>query len=299
MTVLLCAVVVMPLEARERRGRATQTDETVTVSRGTRLAIDNDAGEVVIHVWDRDAVRVQARHGGRTRLNIRNANNVVRLSAEGTRGPAGSVDYDITAPAWMPVKVDGPFNDVTIEGIQSDVSIETVRGNIVLKGGSGAITAATIEGEIVVEGTRGTIDLSTVNQGIKVTGASGDITMETTNGSITLASIESSRIEAATINGNVSYDGTLKEKGRYSFATHNGDIVLTVPDTANATFSVRTYNGEFVSSLTLKGPDSTKVKRGKRSIYVLGTGSADVELESFGGTIRLHRAGTAATRRNQ
>ena len=29
------------------------------------------------------------------------------VSASGSMGPAGSVDYDITAPAWMPIKVEG------------------------------------------------------------------------------------------------------------------------------------------------------------------------------------------------
>ena len=46
---------------------APQTDQTVPVSRGTRLAIDNFAGEVVIHTWDKDSLRVQARHPSRTR----------------------------------------------------------------------------------------------------------------------------------------------------------------------------------------------------------------------------------------
>jgi len=292
MTVLLCVVAVTPLGAQERLGRVSRTDQTVPVSRGTRLAIDNETGEVVIHAWDKDAVRVQARHGGRAHVNIRNVNSVVSLSTDGVKGPAGSVDYDITAPAWMPVRVEGPFSDVTIDGLQNDVSIETVRGDILLKDGSGSITAATIEGEIVVEGGRGKMELSTVNQGIRVTGASGKITAETTNGSIAFSRIESSAVDAATLNGNINYDGALRDRGRYTFTTHNGDIVLTVPGTANATFGVRTYNGEFGAALALKGPDPTKVKRGRRSIYLLGTGSADVDMESFGGAIRLRRAGS-------
>ena len=137
-----------------------------------------------------------------------------------------------------------------------------------------------------------------MNQGIKVTGASGDIAADTTNGSITLARIELSSVEVATINGNIGYEGTLADNGRYSFTTHNGDIVMTVPEPANATFNVRTYNGEFVTSLSLKGPDSSEVRRGKRVAYTLGNGSAEVEMESFGGAIRLRRAGAARTGRD-
>jgi hypothetical protein len=279
--------------AQERAARAPQTDQTVPVSRGTRLTIDNHAGEVVVRAWDRDALRVQARHAARARVGVRTSPAGVHVSASAQQGPPGSVDYEITAPAWMPVKIEGRFIYVMVEGAQSEVSVETVRGDVLLKGGSGSISVKTIQGEIVVEGGRGKINLSSVNEGIKVTGAAGEITAETTNGSISLARIESASVTVATVNGDVAYDGTLADAGRYSFSTHNGDITVTVPETANATFNVRTYNGEFGASLPLKGPDPSGLRRGRRATYTLGAGSADVELESFGGGIRLRRAGAA------
>jgi putative adhesin len=295
-TALLLAIAAAPA-AQERTPRAPQTDQTVPVSRGTRLTVDNFAGEVVVRTWDKDSLRVQARHASRTRVNIRPTPAGVRLSASSPNGPAGSVDYEITAPAWMPMKIEGQFIYVTVEGAQNEVAVETVRGDIVLKGGSGSISAKTIDGEILVEGARGKITVSSVSQPIKVTGASGEITAETTNGSISLARIESSSVEAVTVNGNVVYEGTLADNGRYSFSTHNGDITMTVPETANASFSVRTYNGEFGTSLPLKGPEKSELRRGKRVTYTLGTGSAEVEMESFGGAIRLRRAGAARTGR--
>ena len=60
-------------------------------------------------------------------------------------------------------------------------------------------------------------------------------------------------MDVATVNGDVAYEGTLANNGRYTFSTHNGDITMTVPETSNATFSVRTYNGEFGTSLAPEG----------------------------------------------
>jgi DUF4097 and DUF4098 domain-containing protein YvlB len=286
---LVYALAVAQPAAQERQTRAPQTDQTVPVSRGSRLSLDNFAGEVIVRTWDKDALRVQARHAARTRINIRPAEGGVRVSASSQYGPNGSVDYEITAPAWMPMKIEGQFNFVTVEGAQSEVSVATVRGDIVLKGGSGSITGKTIQGEVVVEGSRGKINVSSVNQGIKITGTTGDITAETTNGSITLTRIESGSVDVSTVNGNILYDGTIPSQGRYSFTTHNGDIVMTVPENANATFSVRTYNGDFSTAISLKGPDRSEVRRGRRVTYTLGNGGAEVELESFGGSIRLRR----------
>ena len=284
--VLLCTLIAQaqpPSEAKQ--SRAPQTDQSVPVSHGARLAIDNYAGEVVIHAWDKDAVRVQARHNARAKVTIRTESNIVTIGA----GSNGSVDYEINAPAWMPVTVEGQFDFVTIEGVQAEVSVSTVRGDIVLKG-VGPATAKTIEGAIEVDGARGRITLSSVNEDVKVTGGTGEIAADTTNGSITLAHVQSSSVEITSVNGDVSYDGTFADKGHYSFSTHNGDITMTVPATANATFNVRTYSGEFSTSLTVKGPDTSTVRRGKRVSYTLGNGSAEIELESFGGDIRLRRA---------
>ena len=65
---------------------------------------------------------------------------------------------------------------------------------------------------------------------------------------------------------------------------------MILPENTNATFTVRTYNGDFSSNLPTKRVG--EVRRGRRATYTLGSGGAEVELESFGGTIRLRRPGT-------
>ena len=275
-----------------------QTDQTVPAQRGSRLTINNFAGDVVIHTWDKDSVHVVARHQSRTRVNIKPATAVVAISASGSMGPAGSVDYDITAPAWMPIKVEGQFNFITIEGAQADVSADSIRGDIVIKGGTGFVTAKSIEGEILVEGARGKVNVSSVNQGIKISDTSGEITADSVNGPIVMTGIDSKSVEATTTNGNITYEGNLADGGHYQFGTHNGDVSLGIPENASATFWVRTYNGEFRTDLPLQGASREEMRRGKRVSMTLGKGSADVTLESFGGTIRV-RKGTATRPRSR
>jgi len=282
--------------ADARQSRAPQTDQTVPAARGTRLVIDNTAGEVVIHAWDRNAVRVQARHNTRAKINVRAATGVINVDAIAEKGPAGSVDYDINAPAWMAIKIEGQHNDVSVEGVQGEISVETVRGDIIMKN-IGAAIAKTIEGAVEIDGARGKLTLSSVNEDIKVARAAGDVVAETTNGEVSLTAMTANNVEAASVNGDIIYEGTLASSGHYRFSNHNGDVELTVPDNSNATFNVRTYSGEFTTSLPVKGPDSSQVRRGRRVAYTLGNGSADVELESFGGEIKLRRAGAARTRR--
>ena len=103
--------------------------------------------------------------------------------------------------------------------------------------------------------------------------------------------------------GSVDYDitvfeGKLADGGRYSFGTHNGDVSLGVPENANATFTIRTYQGSFSTDLPLAGVSRADIQRGRRVVTTLGNGSADVSLETFGGTIRVRR-GTAARPRGR
>jgi DUF4097 and DUF4098 domain-containing protein YvlB len=293
-TGLIVALALAQAQAPPGRQEAPKTDETVPVQRGARLTINNFAGEVIVHTWDKDSVHVVARHQSRTQVNIRPNAAGLSIQASGTRGPQGSVDYDITAPAWMPIKVEGTYNFVTMDGVRGEVYANTVRGDIVIKGGTGIITAKSVEGEVQVEGARGKVNVSSVNEKIRITDTSGDIMAESINGAITMTGIESTSVEASTVNGNIVYEGKLVDGGRYSFGTHNGDLLLGVPDTANATFTIRTYQGGFSTDLPLPNVSGTDIKRGRRVVTTLGNGSADVYLETFGGAIRVRRG--AATR---
>lgn len=289
-TALILGALVLP---QTRDTRPPQTEQTVNVTRGTRLTIDNYAGEVILKTWDRDQLKVVARHGSRTKVDIKTTDTGVSIRSS-TRGAPGSIDYEVTAPTWMASKIEGTFNFITVDGVESEVSATTVRGDVIIRGGTGTVNAKSIEGEVIVEGARGRVTASSVNQGIRITGASGDVTAETHNGSIILTNLSSSNVEATTINGQVVYEGTVRDGGHYRFTTHNGHITATVPETSNVTFAVRSYNGSFSSQLPVKGPPREEARRGRRLIYTMGNGSAEMEMESFGGSIRLRRPGGPA-----
>lgn len=292
------AIALTLTQAAAPRLQTPQTDETVAVQRGGRLAINNFAGEVIVRTWDKDAVRVVARHQTRTTVRIRPGSAGLSISASGSHGPQGSVDYEITAPAWMPVRVEGTYNFVTIDGAQAEVFANTVRGDVIIKGGTGVITAKSVEGEVQVDGARGKVNVSSVNEKVRITNTTGDITAESVNGGITMTGIDSKSVEASSVNGTIVYEGKLADGGHYSFGTHNGDVVLGLPENANATFTVRTFNGSFSSEFTLEGYNRGDARGGRRLTATLGNGSADVSLESFGGSIRL-RKGTVAKPRGK
>jgi DUF4097 and DUF4098 domain-containing protein YvlB len=270
----------------------TTTDQTVNVAKGTKLEVNNFAGDVNVKAWDRDAVRVEVNHSERETVDIRQDDGVVRVRGRSTRGgPPRSLDYTITVPGWMAVSVSGTYADTTIEGVGGDVSVDTTRGDIKVRGGSGFVSLKSVQGEITLEKAKGRIEVRGVNESIHLADINGDLSAETTNGSIVLDRIDSANVDLYTVNGNISYDGPIKDKGVYRLTTHNGTIALPVAEKLNATITARTYNGGIRASFPL--PVETAERRNKRLTLTLGNGSAHVELESFGGTIALRRPGEA------
>src|SRR5207249_10688609 len=120
---LLAMAIIIPL------------DQTVQVSRGTKLDVNNFAGDVMVKVWDKDAVRVEVNHSDREAVDIKPGDQTLSIRSRSLRGgPPRSLDYVITVPKWMGITVGGTYADVTIDGVGGDVTVETNRGDINLTG---------------------------------------------------------------------------------------------------------------------------------------------------------------------
>lgn len=269
---------------------AAQTDQTVDVKKGARLEVHNFAGDVTVKVWNRDAVRVEAEHSDREYVEIRPGDLAVVVRGRTRNGPSRSIDFTITVPNWMAVNVDGQNADVILDGVGGDVNVETTRGDVTIRGGSGFVSAKSVQGAVTVERAKGRIEVQSVNDSIRLADVSGDITVGTTNGGIVLERVDTGNLDAYTVNGGISFDGAIKDKGSYRLTTHNGLVSMAVPDRINATLRVRTYGGSFRSTFPLKLDEQD---RRNRFTLTLGDGSARIELESFNGSIALRRPGEA------
>lgn len=246
-------------------------DTTIAVSRGTALQIANFAGQVHVKTWDRNAVRVLSDATGGDQVVIRYADGVLLVKGYSKRAASRSIDLSLTAPVWMDLAVSGIHTDVAIEGTKGRVHVETVHGDIAVAGG------------------REKIELNAVNQDIHLVDASGIVLSETVNGDMILQRIQSDSVDVSTVNGEIFYEGSINDKGVYRFTSHNGDIAVALPKSADAMVNVSTFSGDFASEFPVT---LTETKKGRRFCFIVGKGSARVDLESFQGTIHIFRPGS-------
>ncbi|MFN7977739.1 MAG: DUF4097 family beta strand repeat-containing protein [Vicinamibacterales bacterium] len=277
---------------------APRTDQTVDVAKGTRLVLSSQAGEVVVKAWDRDAVRVQASHSGRERVDVQTADGALRVRTRSARGPGGPVDYTLTVPKWMSLSLSGTYLAANIEGAAADVNVETVGGDLVLKGGSGAVSLRSIEGAIKVDGASGKVNASTVNDSITLTNVSGDVVAETVNGDVSITAAKASSLEVSTVNGDVRFETPVVDHGTFRVNTHQGDIRVSLGAQASATVFVRTFRGDFSSDFPITLPKDER-ENDKRFNFTLGAGGARVELQSFQGDIHVAKGGLRGRERER
>ena len=265
-----------------------QVDTTLNAVRGQRLAVNAYAGEVTVRAWNRNAVRIEA-DGDQNQLEIASSPTGISIRTQGRHGPPEEITIRISAPAWIGLSLAGVNTSAKVEGIRAPISVETVEGEVDVTGGESLISLRSVQGSVRLRGAKGRINVNSVNDDVEVANSSGDIAAQTVNGEILLQGVDASSLDANTVNGDISYSGPIRSNGRYTLSTHNGDLTLTVPQGTSAGVTVSTFSGDFESEfpVPLQG-----TRKGKGFNFTLGSGSAQVTLESFQGTIRLVRPGS-------
>ena len=275
-----------------------QTGTIVALDGASRLSLENFRGEVVVRTWDRDAVQVRADHPDTRYIEIDRRGSTVSIEVGTNRGMgiAGSVDFELTVPRGMDLSIEGMALEVDIEGTEGEVEVNTVHGNITLTGGRGSVSLESVNGEIVVDGAEGDLDVSGVAGGVTIRNSSGDIYVEGVGGPVTLQGVTSRDIEAGTVGGALRFEGSIMDGGIYTFGTHGGQIWLYLPEAMNARVEAVTLAGSI--EVDYPGAPSEPTRghgvpglREMEVTFETGTGSARVDVETFGGTIHILRAG--------
>src|SRR6266480_579039 len=167
----------------------------------------------------------------------------------------GKTDAGRRGPSQIDYAVTVPaWMALNLSGVYTDIKVD---------GAQNEITAETVQGEITVLGGAGNVSLKSVM---------GAVTLEKARGRIDLSSVNE-EIHATEVSGDLTAE------------TVNGDITLMQIESANA--EANTVNGDFSACFPVQLNKKTK----HRFDFTIGSGSARLELESFGGDIKICRPG--------
>jgi hypothetical protein len=269
---------------------SSSADTVVTVLPESRLWIRGLQGQITVETWTKSAVRLRSQgpRGEKVRIARRGPTVTIDSKRTGRRS-----QYTVTVPSWMSVALVSPDASARVSGMKGGLMVRTVNGAVDVEDNEGPIYLSSVQGPIRVSRAKGRLEVNTVNGPINLDAIAGWVNAETVNGPIELARMLGDSIEATTVNGPVTFDGSMRQGGWYRFATHHGDIEVVLPTRPDARVSVSTYGGEFESEVPVPSPRSHQRKRLQ---FTLGDGKSWLQLESFLGRIRLSKATPGARR---
>lgn len=273
-------------------GPETVRDTSFTAPEGMRLEVQNETGYVHVRGVDGDRVHIESRTAPYGAIRVRRSGSVVRVSpSERWREEADveELDLRIEVPRGADVRLEGSELEIFVEDVAGAVEAENSDDGITVRGPARSVRAHSSDGDVNVRGSRGAMDLYTADGDVRVEDVEGELRAESIDGDLMLRDVRSALVEATTTDGDILFEGSILERGQYRLDAHDGSIWMAVSQDADAAFDVNVHDGEFDASFGLPSLDTVVLGRHYR--FVLGEGSARVELSTFDGEIYLRRPG--------
>ena len=297
--------------------RPTSTDTVVRVGPGVTLMLSNLSGDIEVMPWNRNEVRIEARHDRSDRIVTELQDGVLKLGVSSREPSPSVVEWRLTVPVWLPLELSGIESEISVTGMRSSVRAQTMRGDVLITSCQGPLQVNSVEGEVHVSDVSGNVNAGSVNNVVRIVRVIGPVEAQTINGDIQLEKLASPSVDASTVNGRVYFASPFQQRGRYAFASHSGQVYIGVPVDQHVNVTMSSFNGQVESSLPMPAP-RPRVK-GRAVRFMLGDlaelrgvpgtpqaprapraprfsrgpsaseapGVPELELESFGGLIQL------------
>ena len=262
-----------------------QTPDTVlSVNRGDRVVLEGVSGAITISAWDRDELELRG-GSGNTSLVVRRSGATLHIEPEGARRRR-SLDATIRVPPWVDLEVGGSALDLSVTWLDGAVRVANVSGDVQIRDVGGALDVRSIRGKVVVVDARGAVRASSQADDVTLRRVTGSVEVHSGDGDIILEQIESMAQRAEAQDGDIVFSGSIASGGEYGFYLHDGDVLLELPADVSARVNVSTFDGEFSSDFPVR---VESFSAGRQFDFVLGQGSARIDVEVFDGEIRLAR----------
>ena len=272
------------------------------VERGSRVVVRNEFGDIRIAGSDRDTLEAVATNlnGGRavpvtvSEGSSGNQRIFTVSPVEGGRSVTQRINLEIKVPRDVELEAIGiSSGNISVMDLDGGVQLGTDEGNITVSR-VGSPAGKLVE---VTEG-RGNVDLSNINGDVRIVALSshvtiqcvkGDVTGRVTSGEIAVSNVDGD-VELNASSGSLSFTGAIRSAGRYRLKVLSGNVSMSIPDKVGFTAVLSAYSGPLDIDFQFANVSPTAPNRtNKRVIGVHGDGSGRIELDSFSGSVSLHK----------
>ncbi len=248
------------------------------------LELRTQTGKVSVTGWDQNEIEIQGESGSDAmEVSIDGSADKVSIQSHPRRERMTSEDARVDLTIQVP-----RHTDVRLKTDRGQVSVSNIAGPVLVDGVSTAVA---------ISGVHGDIALKTVDGPIQMIASLGNITAESISGDMKFMRVSGASLIANTNSGEISYEGDFGQGGSYVLNSYSSPIEIIASRNASFNLTARSVQGTVQSNLTFRPtPEGIAFRRlppGKFLQGRLNSGDANVEVNSFSGTIRLRGTGTA------
>ena len=279
------------------------------------VVVDVQSGNVKIQTWDKNQVKVVGEldddaEGYKFEVDGRKVYFKVEMPERrwGSYDKGDGSKLEFWLPKKNKLKFEGVNVDVMADGVEGGsmintvngnieatnltdkIKLETVNGEITSKNLSGKVSIFTVNGEVMDNNSSGLLSIETVNGEIETTTKATELSLNNVNGDMKIVTGKLDDIEVSTVNGDLDIELELAEKGRFVYSSVSGNADLFFTGQLSADFDVETHAGGDIDNYITK-EKATEAKYGpsERLRFKVGSGSADVEIDTVSGDIKLRK----------
>lgn len=270
-------------------------NETRTAKPDGEVRVDNLAGTLKIHGWDRNEVRVTGTLGDQVeKLEITSDDSGISIRVvlphnEHSDDCGMCADLDIEVPAASRLEVSTVSADIAAKDLTGSVQLGTVSGQLVLDSSAARVDVRSVSGDVTVAGSgKGAhVTATSVSGEVRVTGMDGALHGESVSGDVKVVNNRITGLEMSSTSGSLVFEGGLSKGGDYEFHNVSGDLDLHFGASPSAHFDVSSFSGDIDNSF---GPKATRVSKyspGMELHFTNGSGDAQVNVRSLSGEIHI------------
>jgi len=256
------------------------TVEIVNVSGSIDIAASDQAEVAVAGTIGSKVERVEVTRAG-TRVTVR-----VILPKGSMYNNEGDANLHIKVPRRNALEVSLVSADLHLAGIDGDVNLQTVSGDIKGEVG-GVLEVSTVSGDVQLTARNGkSTRIKTISGDTTLGGGAGEVNVESVSGdaNLELGTLKHSHFE--TVSGDLNVSGALDAGGQLDASSVSGDVTLRFAGEPDADVDLQTLSGDISNCFGPK-PVEQKYGPGSRLNFRSGAGGGHVHVETKSGDVSL------------
>ena len=267
---------------------------TLDAASDGQVNVSNISGSVTVNGWSRNEVEVTGELGRNVEelIFVRDGDKItIKVKVPRNSGRGIESDLEIQVPQGSSIDVGTVSADIEVFDVRGELKLNTVSGDINTEGGQSDISAGAVSGDIEISGERKEAETraNTVSGDVTLFRVSGTVAAESVSGDVIVNEGSFDRVGLNTVNGEILFEGQLRNDGKLTAETVNGSVDLEFAEGVSGRFEVDTFNGDIDNCFGPKPERTSKYTPGWEWSHQDSKGDARVTVSTLNGDVTICR----------